>query len=40
MDFPWNTGLVKQIKDIFVCEVLKCEPKKEDKNGKECSMGK
>lgn len=24
MDLPWETGIVKQIKDIFLCDILEC----------------
>lgn len=42
MDFPWNVGLVKQVKDIFVCEVLECEPLKEEEkdNGEKHNLGR
>lgn len=26
MELPWDKGLTKQIKDIFMCIVLECEP--------------
>lgn len=43
MKFPWDEGLVKQVKDIFVCDVLECKPvelEEEQNNGEKCSMGK
>ena len=30
MEFPWEVGLVKQIKEIFDCAVLECTPYEEE----------
>lgn len=34
-NLPWNVGLVKQIKDIFLCEVLECEVVNDEKEEDE-----
>ena len=35
MILPWEQGIIKQIKDVFLCDVLECEPVKEEDNKEE-----
>lgn len=35
MILPWDVGLVKQIKDVFLCDVLECEVVNDEKEEDE-----